>query len=176
MSPMTENEIKAADIVLKMATVGGIKANAVRIKCKESGLTEKDMQHAVLYLKSKGFISIGNRKNIPDDFYMLEDKGLDFQKEKRSFSDYLEEEKQSQTKQLKDAERDSKIKDYQLKDLDTKVNKMNDKQMDFWDDQKRKNRVQIKIAKIAITISIISLLQSLGLFRAIFNILFNFIF
>ena len=88
-----------------------------------------------------------------------------------SYGDYLEEKEQKLKEQKEKAKRDDLHKDLQIQDLVTKLNVMNEAQLSFWDSQTKRGKKTSRLARVAISLSIITLLKSFGFFDWIWNAL-----
>lgn len=89
---MNEVEIKAADAILKHASVDGVKFGVIRVYCQKAGITdEKVIKFAALHLQANKFIRIKPpTARLPQEVYEFELKAIEFKRGKKNYADYLQ--------------------------------------------------------------------------------------
>ena len=116
---MTEDEIKAADLIFKF----GSKHNAVREESAKIGLSYDNVIRALKFLEESGFLKIAGGT------IQFTGQGIEFQRSKKSYRDYLMEKKNK-------LDRDDRHKNLQIQDLEIKlksVEEMQERQKVFWE-------------------------------------------
>jgi len=160
---MTEEEIKAADLILKYATPTGITVKRIQIKVGVPEVKQSSLHSAALYLKDDGLIEIDNSSTVDHAKLKLTSPGLEFKASEKRYADYLVEKAEKAKKQSIKEDMDWKHKKLQVQDLITKLNEINPEQLDFWRSQKKRNKQATAIAAIGLLFSLMALLKSFGI-------------
>ena len=130
---MTEEEIKAADWIIKNASwdvmtlpeMGGFAIDVI--------MNLDNTIYAAERLKNAGLLETSNRGEAVA--YKLTEKAIKFKQSSESFRNYLQEEAEKEAIQKAKDERDEKAKDAQLKKLEAELAVLKDMQNEqrmFW--------------------------------------------
>jgi hypothetical protein len=156
---MTPREIEAADFIIRLAGFSGMTAELI---AQQSGKNILEVKKAAAHLKMEKLIEV-DKQDFMTETYSLTATGIDFQESRKKYIEYLEEKAEKLRVQSEKEGRDEYHKSLQIKDLETKLNVMNTKQLDFWKAQKQKNVQTTIIAIIGAFFSIIAFLKSYGI-------------
>ena len=152
---MTEDAIKAADLVINKATDGWLTldyfAKAIPIKMS----TYSNLGMAIDSLVENRLF---DRKTMDDKMQIkINDAGKEIKSKNKGYGEFLN---QKSIQAIKE-ERDEEYKHLQMQDLKRKVNEMNNEQLKFWNRQKWQFWLTFMIASAAFILSIINFIKGL---------------
>lgn len=143
---MAYNKVNSVDATAEYAKIKGITEAEARNELKNFGLIE---------LIRTDVEKSGNSKRTTHHYDLSKEAKIALQNGK-NLVDYLKEKDEKEI-------RDQKIKGLQFDDLQFKVDKMNQEQVEFWKSQKQRNLQLTLIAIISTLFSLIALMKTWGL-------------
>ena len=145
---MENNEVSAFDAIKKYAQMKGVSDHKARNELLQLGFLERRR-------------SLDKPDSFNVEVYDLSKVGREILESGKSFHEYL---KDKEYQKFEKEKREDYKNELQIQELETKLNTLNNAQLDFWKAQKEKNLQTTLIAIISALFSFVALLKSWGYF------------